>query len=163
MKDRANKANGAYRANRAYGAYGLRARFWSLLAGVLLPLGLSAQIKIQGNVYGGGNAGHMTGSSKVTVRGGEINAVFGGARMANVGHSAFVNLDGEHASGNIFINNVYGGNDIAGTIGTLGNTDDVPSELTEIPEAEAFAIRLPSALAIFVPPPFFAVYQPSNT
>ena len=132
MKDRANKANGAYRANRAYGAYGLRARFWSLLAGVLLPLGLSAQIKIQGNVYGGGNAGHMTGSSKVTVRGGEINAVFGGARMANVGHSAFVNLDGEHASGNIFINNVYGGNDIAGTIGTLGNTDDVPSELTEI-------------------------------
>ena len=91
-----------------------------------------AQITIAGSVYGGGNAGDMTGNSKVTVRAGEINAVYGGARMADVGGSAFVNLDGEHASDNIFISNVYGGNDIAGTIGTDDNTVDVPSELTKV-------------------------------
>ena len=75
------------------------------------------QIKIGGNVYGGGNAGDMTGNTSVTVLAGDLNKVYGGARMANVGGNAFVNIDGEHASNYIIINKVFGGNDIAGTIG----------------------------------------------
>ena len=76
-----------------------------------------AQISIGGNVYGGGNAGDTGGSTSVTVYGGDLKAVFGGARMANVNGSALVNIDGEHASDHIIITSVYGGNDIAGTIG----------------------------------------------
>ena len=79
---------------------------------------MQAQITIGGSVYGGGNAGETKGSTNVTVYAGELNNVFGGARMANVTGSAFVNIDGEHASDNIFINSVYGGNDIAGTVGS---------------------------------------------
>ena len=78
-----------------------------------------AQITIGGNVYGGGNAGDMNGKTSVTVRAGDINgSVYGGARQANVGGHTFVNIDGENMSGDILINYVYGGNDIAGTIGT---------------------------------------------
>ena len=91
------------------------------------------QIKIGGNVYGGGNAGDTEGSTTVTIHAGDLNNVYGGARMANVGGSAFVNIDGEHATDNIFINTVYGGNDIAGTVGSdPNNTDPVPSALTEV-------------------------------
>ena len=77
-----------------------------------------AQIKIGGNVYGGGNHGDTGGSTSVEVRAGDIGRVFGGARMADVNGSAFVHIDGEHASDYILIDNVYGGNDIAGTIGS---------------------------------------------
>ena len=77
-----------------------------------------AQITIGGSVYGGGNAGNTGGQTKVTVHAGDINEVFGGARMANVEGSAFVHIDGEHASNYIIINKLFGGNDIAGTIGT---------------------------------------------
>ena len=92
-----------------------------------------AQITIGGSVYGGGNAGNTGGSTKVTVHAGDLNKVYGGARMANVGGSALVNIDGEHATDNIFINTVYGGNDIAGTVGSdPTNTDPVPSELSEV-------------------------------
>ena len=92
-----------------------------------------AQIVIGGHVYGGGNAGDMTGNATVTVRAGDINRVFGGARMANVEGRAFVNIDGAHASNYIVINRLYGGNDIAGTIGTgfIGKSDD---ELPELPD-----------------------------
>ena len=76
-----------------------------------------AQIKIGGNVYGGGNAGDMTGNTSVTVRAGDLQDVYGGARIADVGGRTFVNIDGEHASDDILITNVYGGNDIAGNIG----------------------------------------------
>ena len=76
-----------------------------------------AQIKIAGNVYGGGNAGNLSGNTSVTIHAGDLNQVYGGARMANVGGSAFVNIDGAHASNYIVINKVYGGNDIAGTVG----------------------------------------------
>ena len=94
---------------------------------------MQAQITIGGSVYGGGNEGKTGGSTSVTVYAGDINAVYGGARMADVGGSAFVNIDGEHASDNIFINTVYGGNDIAGTVGAdENNTDPVPTELTKI-------------------------------
>ena len=87
-----------------------------------------AQIQIGGNVYGGGNAGKLSGKTTVTVRAGDIQgSVYGGARQADVEGSTFVNIDGEHASSYILINRVYGGNDIAGTIGT---SDAVPDALT---------------------------------
>ena len=94
--------------------------------------GAVQNIKIGGNVYGGGNAGNTGGSATVTVRMGDIDGnVFGGARMANVAGSTFVNIDGEHAPENTFIliNRVYGGNDIAGTIGTSAS---IPTELTGV-------------------------------
>ena len=86
-----------------------------------------AQITIGGNVYGGGNAGNTGGSSKVNIYAGNLHAVFAGARMANVGGYSFIHLDGEHASDYILADYVYGGNDIAGTIGTSA---DIPTELT---------------------------------
>ena len=95
--------------------------------------GAVQNIKIGGNVYGGGNAGNTGGKASVTVRMGDIDGnVFGGARMANVTGSTFVNIDGEHAPDNTFIliNRVYGGNDIAGTIGT--STTIPTTELTGV-------------------------------
>ena len=85
---------------------------------------VSAQIKIAGSVYGGGNQGVVDGSTSVTVRAGDLNNVYGGARMANVGGSASVNIDGENASDNIIITNVYGGNDIAGRVGADKGQND---------------------------------------
>ena len=100
----------------------------SLLATVVAQ----AQISIGGNVYGGGNEGNLSGKTEVVIRSADIDgSVFGGARQANVGGSTFVNLDGEHMSGDILINYVYGGNDIAGTIGT---SDELPSALTKTEE-----------------------------
>ena len=91
-----------------------------------------AQITIGGNVYGGGNAGDMTGSTKVVVRAGKIEGgVYGGARQANVGKSAFVHIDGQGMSDDIIIKAVYGGNDISGTVGTDGALENVPTELTQ--------------------------------
>ena len=83
----------------------------------LAAVEVQAQITIGGNVYGGGNAGDLGGSTTVTVHAGDISAVYGGARMANVGGYTFVNIDGAHASEDILITTVYGGNDITGTIG----------------------------------------------
>ncbi|MCR5849640.1 MAG: hypothetical protein K6G92_02880 [Bacteroidaceae bacterium] len=98
-----------------------------------------AQISIGGNVYGGGNEGEVDGNTTVTIRNGQISKVFGGGRMANVGGSAFVNLDGENASSTsrILIGSVYGGNDISGTVGTnislsATGVDKVPAELTDV-------------------------------
>ena len=103
------------------------------------------QIKIGGNVYGGGNEGEVLGSTKVTVLEGDIGVrpadsdepladplgkVFGGARMANVRGNTYVNIDGANASGYIVINQVYGGNDISGTIGTAAAVGEaLPGEL----------------------------------
>ena len=101
-------------------------------------------------MYGGGNHAEVRGSTRVTVLKGDIGAVmdpdetkrplkdpsgkvFGGARMANVGGNSFVHIDGEHASGYILINQVFGGNDIAGHIGTakaVGAT--IPEELKAV-------------------------------
>ena len=88
-----------------------------------------AQISIGGHVYGGGNAGDVKGCTSVTVREGDLDRVFGGARMANVEGRSFVNIDGANASNYIVINRLYGGNDIAGTIGT--STDELPDEVKE--------------------------------
>ena len=73
------------------------------------------QIKIGGNVYGGGNKAEVKGNTRVTVKSGDIGApvdddaerpledpkgrVFGGARMADVGGNSFVHIDGENATG----------------------------------------------------------------
>ena len=94
---------------------------------------MQAQITIGGSIYGGGNAGDTGGSSKVTVHAGNLHAVFAGARMANIGGSSFVHLDGEHASDYILADYVYGGNDIAGTI---GSSQDLPTELSEVGTGE---------------------------
>ena len=100
----------------------------ALLLLLTIPMNAVAQIVIGGNVYGGGNEGNLGGSTKVTVRGGDIHKVFGGARQANVGGSAFVHIDGENSSSPyVVIDKVYGGNDIAGTVGTSAAP---PSELT---------------------------------
>ena len=105
---------------------------------------VNGQILIGGNVYGGGNKGKVQGNTSVTVRKGDIGApvtdeerplqnprgrVFGGARMADVGGRSYVNIDGKNASGYIVINKVFGGNDIAGHIGT---GDKLPDELTAV-------------------------------
>ena len=99
----------------------------------LAVLTVQAQITIGGNVYGGGNAGNTGGSSKVTVYAGNLHAVFAGARMANIGGSSFVHIDGEHASDYILADYVYGGNDIAGTIGT---STQLPTELSQVGTGE---------------------------
>ncbi len=88
-----------------------------MLLFALIGLHAQAQIVIGGHVYGGGNAGDTGGSTTVTIREGNLNRVFGGARMADVKGRAFTNIDGANASSYIVINRLYGGNDIAGTIG----------------------------------------------
>ena len=97
------------------------------------------RVSIGGNVYGGGNQGDVNGSTSVTVKACEIHGnVFGGARMADVDGRAFVHIDGEHTTGGeIKIKNVYGGNDIAGTVGksvdpNLITTAALPAALTEV-------------------------------
>ena len=124
-------------------------RRWGLLLLWLVPALLSAQIRIGGNVYGGGNHAEVKGSTKVTVMAGDIGytqepienrpiadprgKVFGGARAANVGGNTFVHIDGEHATDYIVINQVFGGNDVAGTIGTARAVGEgVPDELTAV-------------------------------
>ena len=104
-------------------------RIWTIVLLSMLASLMRAQITIGGNVYGGGNAGNTGGSTTVTVRGGDISSVFGGARMANVGGRTFVNIDGKKASEDILIANVYGGNDISGTI---GQGDAIPAELENV-------------------------------
>ena len=77
---------------------------------------------LEGNVYGGGNIADLTEYTNVTVRGGFVHgSVYGGARMANIGGHTVVHIDGASQTSNIVLKAVYGGNDIAGTIGTLGN------------------------------------------
>ena len=97
----------------------------------LTALSVQAQIVIGGNVYGGGNAGDTGGKTTVNIYGGDLHNVYGGARQANVGGSSFLHIDGEHASTSsyIVIDKAYGGNDIAGSIGT---SKKVPKELTDI-------------------------------
>ena len=95
-----------------------------LLILVLTGLPVSAQIKIGGSVYGGGNAGDVEGNATVTLRAGNLNKVFGGARMADIDGYSFVHIDGANASDYMLINYVYAGNDISGTVGKLTNTSN---------------------------------------
>ena len=96
---------------------------------LLSTMTAQAQITIAGNVYGGGNAGDLGGKTEVLIYEGDIHEVYGGARQANVGGSTFVHIDGEHASNYIVVDKLYGGNDIAGTIGA---SSKIPDELTEV-------------------------------
>ena len=89
----------------------------------------SAQVTIGGNIYGGGNQGNTGGKTTVTIYDGDIRQVYGGARMADVGGSAFVNIDGANSlAPYIIIDQVCGGNDISGHI---GSSDALPDELTQ--------------------------------
>ncbi len=100
----------------------------SFLVGLLWCIPACAQIKIGGNVYGGGNAGDTGGGTEVVVRSGDFTgSIYGGARQADVAGSSFVHIDGQHISGDITINAVYGGNDISGNIGA---SDKVPTGMT---------------------------------
>ena len=106
-----------------------------LLSLTLLLLQLSsavAQITIGGNVYGGGNAGVVSGQSAVKVYGGTVKgSVYGGARQADVKGSAFVHIDGSKMSDDIIIKTVCGGNDISGTV---GRSLTLPSDLQKASE-----------------------------
>ena len=96
-----------------------------------------AQITIGGNIYGGGNQGDTGGRTTVTVYGGDLGKVYGGARMADVKGGSFVHIDGEHASNYVVIDKVYGGNDIAGNIGSPADVSaGIPAELTEVGSKE---------------------------
>ena len=86
-----------------------------------------AQIVIGGNVYGGGNEGNVGGNTTVTLCAGDLDKVFGGARMADIDGRCFVNIDGENASDYMLINYVYAGNDISGTIGKKLDTSESPA------------------------------------
>lgn len=112
-------------------------------------------------MYGGGNKGYVGGSTRVTVKAGDIGAVdanaerpvenprgrvFGGARMANVGGNTFVHIDGKSdltgglatKSNYIVVNQVFGGNDIAGQIGTAAAVgEQMPTELTAVKKTAA--------------------------
>ncbi len=133
-------------------------RYITIMLMILLStIVAQGQIKIGGNVYGGGNHAEVKGSTKVTVKAGDIGAVmdpnatrpladpqgkvFGGARMANVGGNTFVHIDGKSdltgdlatKSNYILINQVFGGNDIAGQIGTAAAVgEQMPTELTAV-------------------------------
>ena len=106
-------------------------RITSILMFILLTTMMAqGQISIGGNVYGGGNKGKVGGSTSVTVKSGDLNKVFGGARMADVGGNAYVNIDGKNATGYMVINYVFGGNDIAGNIGTAKAVgESLPTEI----------------------------------
>ena len=94
----------------------------TLMAALLFSTSSRADINIVGNVYGGGNEGDLTGHTEVVLRGGTIEGdVYGGARKADVGSYAFVNIDGQHAGDDILVRTVYGGNDISGSIGNVGD------------------------------------------
>ena len=108
-----------------------------------LGISVKAEVVIGGNVYGGGNQGDVGQHTTVTLQEGFIEgSVFGGARMANVGGHAFVHIDGAHQTGNIVVKAVYGGNDIAGTIGTLGNNDLAFNPKVEALNTGAFDKRI---------------------
>ena len=101
-----------------------------ILTSLILPTQAAAEIVIGGNVYGGGNVGDLKksetaeGSTKVVLKAGSIKgSVYGGARMADVEGHAYVNIDGAGQTGKLLVNAVYGGNDIAGTIGTVGKSE----------------------------------------
>ena len=115
-------------------AFTRKITLWAVM--LLLCLSTKAEIRIGGNVYGGGDKGKVSGNTTVEIKSGNIGtddaqnpggSVFGGARMADVGGNAYVNVNGKEATNYILVNRVYGGNDIAGTI--EGNSNRLPSEI----------------------------------
>ncbi|MBO4561585.1 MAG: hypothetical protein J5705_06440, partial [Bacteroidaceae bacterium] len=79
---------------------------------------------INQNVYGGGNKADLMGTTHVTLQGGTLNeTVYGGSRLANIYGYSLVDIDGAHATQDLVIKAVYGGNDIAGHIETSNTWD----------------------------------------
>ena len=74
-------------------------------------------------IYGGGFEGLVTGNTTVNIKSGNAVDVFGGACNANVGGLASVYVGGDaNGASNLSIptiDNVFGGNDYSGRIGTL--------------------------------------------
>ncbi len=135
-----------YKTYKTYKSYKPFRACLILLAGLLLtllPLPTAAQIVIGGNVYGGGNIGATDGNTSVTVYSGNLNGVYGGARQADIMGHTLVNVDGEHASDYILINNVFGGNDITGTIegnATLRGAANTLPSVIDADSAKAYGI-----------------------
>ena len=73
------------------------------------------------NVYGGCIDGDIPGSTSVTVLSGKFNNVFGGSRKGDINGETNITIgaadDSFGNNGLISIANIYGGNDITGTIG----------------------------------------------
>lgn len=78
-----------------------------------------------GSLYGGGFKGDIDGNTFVELAEGFVTNVYGGSRQANIGGAAHVwAYDGKYRgienANHLIICNLYGGNDIAGTIrGTM--------------------------------------------
>ena len=127
-------SQGAVTVNR-YGRRGLWGASVLFILLLLSTTAAQAQV-IGGNVYGGGNQANVGGNATVrVVSTDQVNKVFGGARMADIGGRTYVNIDGENAIGDIFITDVFGGNDISGKIGfsTIPvKTETYPTGLTEV-------------------------------
>ena len=82
------------------------------------------------NVYGGGKQALLEGNAHVTLIGGQVqNNVFAGACMANINGYALVDIKGSNASGasQLLVKAVYGGNDISGSI--LNSSNATPTSL----------------------------------
>ena len=90
------------------------------------------------NIYGGGNQADLMGYTNVILTGGDIQGtVFGGSRLADIYGYSSVDIDGEHATNDLLISAVYGGNDIAGDISTL-NREDTRWSWTKSPTLPTF-------------------------
>ena len=87
------------------------------------------------NVYGGGNQADLIGTTEVLLQGGTFyESVFGGSRLANIFGYSLVNIDGAHATQDLVIKAVYGGNDIAGIIQSSNNWDWTLKTKLKLPE-----------------------------
>lgn len=78
------------------------------------------------NLYGGCKDGNIKGNTLVTVLGGNIENLFGGSFRGDITGETFVNIgainDSLGTNSQIFVGNVYGGNDLTGTIGTADDS-----------------------------------------
>ena len=104
------------------------AAFWRTMKGLTVALALllggqaaaQSHVKVDGNVFGGGNAAPVTGTSSVTLQDDAAvgSSVFGGGNMAGVTSTATVNINGgtvgaDHAD----TAGVYGGCNAQGSVG----------------------------------------------
>ena len=97
--------------NKAFSA--LSRLFVGVIMGVFFVLGASgasAQVVVNGNVFGGGNAADVSGNSAVLMQGSATveTDVYGGGALANVGSSNSDATTVTIESGNVG-GNVYGG------------------------------------------------------
>lgn len=95
------------------------------------------------NVYGGGNEANLIGTTTVDLKGGTYKGdVYGGSKIADIYGRTFVNINGASLTADMNIANVYGGNDISGTV--------TPADATTYPNwtwAQQDNMNLPFTLA----------------